>query len=77
MTTKTKIPDLANLNLDDFSVHPDDYNDLAAKLASLADYCYLKSSAIAFRLMGKIASAQEAERKMQAIYEDLPENWRW
>lgn len=73
-----KMPDLGDdWNLDDMFVDSDDYTELAAALARLAEYASLKAASMRFRNSGLMSHARVIETKMESRYELLPNNWRW
>lgn len=71
-----------NLNLDAESLEnlPDLTKELQAAAKSVKDlarYAEARKRATEFRLMGKIETANEIERFMDSLYEQLPTELQW
>lgn len=72
-----EMPNLADLNIDDFSISVDDVRALARNLEYLAVYAGNKANAMASRNSGQTAQAKRFESTCEEIYKKLPSNWRW
>lgn len=71
-------PDLGdNWNLDGLSIDHKDLSQLAYYLDILGSYARNKSQAMRFRAIGYVKKAQDREDICEAIYRNLPKNWKW
>lgn len=65
------------LNLDDLSTDPADYDKAAEVLNTLAVYARDKGRAMKARAEGDVALATLIERRLDALYSALPESAKW
>ncbi len=72
-----KMPGLADLNIDEFSVDVAYVRELARNLETLAAYATQKAQAMTYRTSGDITRARWHEAVCERLYENLPPNWKW
>jgi hypothetical protein len=66
---------LDSLNLDCMTI--EDLAEIAEHLATLQNYARNKGRAMLLRAAGDVSRALVRERECEAIYKQLPDNWRW
>ena len=68
---------IEHINLDDGFATPEDAEQFAVIFGKYSRYCTAKALSMRCRLRGDISMAAKHERTMQAIYDTLPNNFRW
>lgn len=64
-------------NLDDLTINPDELIATADALEKLAMYARHKANGILSRREGRVRTAENAERRADAVYVTLPEWAKW